>query len=473
MREKIDPSDRHVFLGMPGYSTITGGAARGYWRCSRLPESRICYQHTCGSLLAANFNNLWASALSRVHSGHRLDYFAMQHADIEPQDYWLDTLIDEMEARDLDVLGVVAPIKDTKGVTSLAVAHDSGDPWRIHARITMREIFNLPLTFTSEDLGGRPLLLNTGLWVCRFDFEKMKRLHFTINDRIVFDTKADQFAAQCEPEDWYFSRLCHEQGLKIGATRKIKLTHRGEAAFPNDQVWGEPYDSAWTSQSVVPADPDGFELPDINGWLTFVEGRELSRLARGKRVLEIGSYWGLSTVCLARTASHVVAVDPHDGRGTAAPEDTYRRFLGNLERHGVGDKVTTIRATTEEIVPNSFGEPFDLVFVDGGHDAESVAKDIAFALEVLAPGGLIAVHDYDAVDPDVTAAVDGLILRGSKLVSVSESLAVVSPPAPFTQKGKPCLIRLFEAASRKWSTLRQRPAMLPRARSSSSATRPD
>ncbi|HEX6985675.1 MAG TPA: hypothetical protein VF170_09870, partial [Planctomycetaceae bacterium] len=173
--------EARVFLGMPGYGELTAGAARGFWRATRRPESHVCYQYNEGSLLAANFNTLWCGALNLRHRGERVDYFAMQHADIEPQDYWLDTLIEEMEARDLDLLGVVVPIKDMKGVTSTALARPDGDTWRIQCRLTMAEVYRLPETFTSEDV-GHPLLLNTGLWVCRFG-EWAKQVRFTINDR--------------------------------------------------------------------------------------------------------------------------------------------------------------------------------------------------------------------------------------------------------------------------------------------------
>jgi len=244
-------SDHSVFLGMPGYSSITGGAARAFWRASRLPESRLYQAHSHGSLLAWNFNYPWAQALTLQLHGSRVDYFAMQHADIEPPDYWLDDLIEEMEAHDLDVLGVAVPIKDHHGLTSIALDRPDGDTWRPLCRLTLQEIFRLPETFTSETV-GHPLLINTGLWVCRFDQAWNRKLRFTINDRIVFHVQRDAFTPQVEPEDWYFSRLCHELKLKVGCTRKIPVIHRGDAPYTNAQPWGYPHDSAWLDQSIIP-----------------------------------------------------------------------------------------------------------------------------------------------------------------------------------------------------------------------------
>jgi predicted O-methyltransferase YrrM len=435
--------DARVFLGMPGYGERTAGAARGFWRSTRRPDSLVRYQYNEGSLLAANFNILWCAALNQARSGGGVDYFAMQHADIEPEDYWLDKLIEEMEEKELDVLGVVAPIKDAKGVTSTALARPDGDTWRIHCRLTMAEIHRLPPTFTSEDV-GHPLLLNTGLWVCRFDEEWAKKVRFTINDRIAFN--GEQYVAQTEPEDWYFSRLCHELGLRIGCTRKIQLDHRGIATFANTHVWGtQAFDSAYVSDSVVPdVDRDGFHYPkDVDGWLRYEEGKALWELARGKRVLEIGSYMGLSTICLAQTALHVHAIDPHDGRGTFVPQPTEEAMRLNLARYGVTDKVTIDKGALSEDEPDWFAyretadggfsrdaPQFDLIFIDGAHDYESVARDIRCTLPYLAPGGLLAFHDYHTrQDPGVTQAVDELLSRGGELLKTHASLAVVRPPA--------------------------------------------
>ena len=242
---------KNALLGMPSYGSLTAGAARGLYRASRGQGLQVVVQHAQASLLAQCFNVLWASALTRVHRGEPLDYFAMIHADIEPADGWLDDLIAEMEAQQLDVLGVAVPIKSPAGITSIALARDDGDTWSPHCRLTMTDIHRLPETFTSADV-GRPLLLNTGLWVCRFG-DWAKQVHFEINDRIVFDKSRNAYVAQVEPEDWYFSRLCHELRLRIGCTRKIPLRHRGEIAFDNTRPWGtQAFDADYVTASPVP-----------------------------------------------------------------------------------------------------------------------------------------------------------------------------------------------------------------------------
>ncbi len=411
-------SERRIFLGMPGYGCQSARAGRAFWRaCADMTTVWNANQE--GSLLASNFNQLWCAALNLVHHGQGVDYFAMLHDDVGPEDFWLDKLIDELEANDLDVLGVVAPIKDTRGMTSLAL--DGDDNWLPKARLSMHDVYELPETFTSADMGS-PLLINTGCWVARWEQAWCQQVHFEINDRIVFNTAVNRFQAQTEPEDWFFSRLCHELGRKLGATRKIKLLHRGDMEFTNERAWGaEAFDKETCHVSPVA----GAFPRDIPGWLLPEEGRALARLARGKRVLEIGSYCGLSTVCIGRTAEHVTAVDYFDGRGTPAPRDTLDIFRRNIERHGLADKITICHPHEPFTL-----DAYDVAFIDGAHDYRSVQDDIERVRSVLTQDGLIIFHDYKhPCHAGVTDAVDELVEAGGAMISIHETLAVVKPPA--------------------------------------------
>lgn len=410
-----------TFLAAPGYGSQTAAAGRGIWRARR-DMSDVAVPHIASSLLAANFNGLWCSALNEEFTGNGVDYFAMIHSDVGPDDYWLDVLIEEMEEKNLDVLGVAIPIKDDRGLTSLCI--DDGSTWRPKQRITMRELSSLPETFTSDDVNG-PLLINTGCWVCRFDLEWATKVKFTVNDRIVFNGPEERYQAEVEPEDWYFSRLCHELGLRIGATRKVSAMHRGEVDFSNQNVWGKVFDDQYGATE--PVVKDLFPL-DIEGWLRPDEGLRLAELSKGKDVLEIGSYCGRSTVCIARTAKSVACVDYWDGRATPMPQSTYGKFLENVGRYNVKHKISEF-APEDDLPVNRF----DLAFIDGDHSEKEVKQDIAKAERALRPNGLLVFHDYhSADDPGVTTAVDEYLASGAELLETVKNLAVVRPPVSVT-----------------------------------------
>ncbi len=217
-------------------------------------SGRIGIAPHCGwtSLLTYTFNLLWAQILNQrngvlmpqsdgVERPEKIDYFAMIHDDIIPDPGWLDTLIDLLEANDADVVSAVVPIKDGFGLTSTGT-DTTGDIWNPR-RLTLTEVFGLPETFGDEESGG-PLLLNTGLWVCRLDRPWVEKLYFRQNDKIV---KNDQgfFEAHTMPEDWDFSRQVRSHGGKLLATRKVKLVHE-RPQWNNHRPWG-----TWTQDKLA------------------------------------------------------------------------------------------------------------------------------------------------------------------------------------------------------------------------------
>lgn len=193
------------------------------------------------SLLAHGFNNMWCRALNE-----RFDYFAMLHADIAPTHGWLDVLMDEMKATGADVLSCVVPFKEATGLTSTAIG-DPAESWKPRRRLTMTEIAELPDTFDAADAGypGDVLLVNSGCFLvdlskpwCRATNEMGEaEFHFEINDRIVNHRK--QFKSEVESEDWYASRQWARMGVKVLATKKVALNHRGVFNYPNYGDWGD------------------------------------------------------------------------------------------------------------------------------------------------------------------------------------------------------------------------------------------
>jgi predicted O-methyltransferase YrrM len=135
-------------------------------------------------------------------------------------------------------------------------------------------------------------------------------------------------------------------------------------------------------------------FPDVPGWLTKDEGEALAFLAAGRTVLEVGSYQGRSTICMAQTAMRVVSVDHHEGDADSGKGGTLEKLIANLVRHGVHDKVQVIVKAFADV---DLTPDFDLVFIDAAHDERSVKHDARKALSLAKPGGIIAFHDWAAL----------------------------------------------------------------------------
>jgi predicted O-methyltransferase YrrM len=116
-----------------------------------------------------------------------------------------------------------------------------------------------------------------------------------------------------------------------------------------------------------------------------LQGRLLELLARAvgaRRVLEVGTLVGYSTLWLARTGARVVTLEVDPGHAAVA--------RANLDRAGVGDSVEIVVGSALETLPAVEG-PFDLVFIDA--DKQSSADYLALALDKTQPGALIVVDN--------------------------------------------------------------------------------
>ena len=202
------------------------------------------------SLLATNFNRIWATAhnWSVEHPDQKVKWFFLLHGDIIPEENWVDKMIALAEQHQTDLLSVVVPFKDQSGFTSTAVGTD--DVFDIHARITMHQVFQLPPTFDAIDaaklmgittLPVPPLLVNSGCIIVNLEAPFARDLYFTINDQVREDKQGKLYPVT-EPEDWFFARLVQSYGGKVMATREVKVAHVGSRHYNNDQVWGATWD---------------------------------------------------------------------------------------------------------------------------------------------------------------------------------------------------------------------------------------
>jgi len=146
-------------------------------------------------------------------------------------------------------------------------------------------------------------------------------------------------------------------------------------------------------------------LTSVDGWLHPKEAQLLYRLAsqckaRGA-IVEIGSWKGKSTICLARgsIAGHktkIHAIDPHTGSPEHSREFgvvwTFDEFRRNIENAGVNEMVTPI-VDYSDAAAKKFNEPVELIFIDGLHEYEGVKIDFDGWFPKVVDHGVMAFHD--------------------------------------------------------------------------------
>jgi predicted O-methyltransferase YrrM len=182
----------------------------------------------------------------------------------------------------------------------------------------------------------------------------------------------------------------------------------------------------WTGSNTTTVphySPDSTDLADVRGWLNDDEGRCLAKYAQGKRVLEVGSYCGRSTIWMARVAKSVTAVD------TWAELAILRDFKSNIIRHGVADKICWVHTTLQKAASSWELEWFDFIFIDADHSFEAVTADIQTCIPLLSPGGLLALHDFQSyTEPGPTAAAYNLMAAGWEVVDRQDMVLVLKGP---------------------------------------------
>jgi hypothetical protein len=190
-------------------------------------------------------------------------------------------------------------------------------------------------------------------------------------------------------------------------------------------------------------------IDDIPGWFSPAEsallGASVIRACSSVKVggapahapviIELGSYYGRSTVAIAWTLRELAArrldffaVDPHAGYEYGGRKETEAEMRANLARHEVTEYVSVQRMCSHEFTPQ---RPIALLFIDALHEYEDVRRDYQHFRDRLQDGGLVAFHDYDPCNPGVMRFVDELLDAGELDFEARDGMLIVlSRPAP-------------------------------------------
>jgi predicted O-methyltransferase YrrM len=190
--------------------------------------------------------------------------------------------------------------------------------------------------------------------------------------------------------------------------------------FMTNTVWAE-VDHYFTEQLLEPdlvldaalAASDAAGLPAIN--VAPNQGKLLHLLARvrgARRILEVGTLGGYSTIWLARAL-------PADGRLITLEYDPKHAEVAraNLANAGLSDRVEVRVGAALDTLPQlakEEPEPFDLFFIDA--DKQNNAEYFRWALELSTVGSLIIVDNVVRGGRVVEAFADDPAVVGTRRV---------------------------------------------------------
>ena len=157
-------------------------------------------------------------------------------------------------------------------------------------------------------------------------------------------------------------------------------------------------------------------MRQLKGFLDTVEGDALYAIARKASklgpCLEIGSYCGKSTICIGtacrETNSTLFTIDHHTGSEEQQPGeeyfdpelfdfktfqvDTFTTFRETLRQGDLLDTVVPL-VCRSHVAARQWETRLAMVFIDGGHAAETVRLDYDAWAHQLMPGGYLVFHD--------------------------------------------------------------------------------
>lgn len=121
-----------------------------------------------------------------------------------------------------------------------------------------------------------------------------------------------------------------------------------------------------------------------------------------KKVFEIGTHIGASTLYIARALKNisslasVTTVDILDVNQDQAP---WRQLNLSMSPRSFAQKLDCLDHISFKVSPaldfmKNVDETFDLIFLDGDHSSTAVYQEMSEALKLLNPGGIILLHDY-------------------------------------------------------------------------------
>lgn len=158
------------------------------------------------------------------------------------------------------------------------------------------------------------------------------------------------------------------------------------------------------------------KIEPIEGWLFEKEAQLLyAYTPMHGYVLEIGSWKGKSTNVFLQAKAKVTCIDWFKGSEETPGSDTVIEFLNNVR----GKSIKIFPQRTQDVDTREIVDMFDVIYIDGAHDAVSVEHDFTKFSHLVVPGGCVIFHDAWGENgeeektpwPEVTAFVKDMRTR--------------------------------------------------------------
>lgn len=151
-----------------------------------------------------------------------------------------------------------------------------------------------------------------------------------------------------------------------------------------------------------------------------------SRLFKPKKVLELGTCVGVSTIIIAKNIPENSTIYTIDRRA-----DLLKEATANFEKFNLKNNIKPMLGDIEDIVPKLYknGEKFDMIFQDGGKKAYPRMHD--FTVKMLKKNGILISDDVlleKAEFPDHIKGINSALKKYNFLIKSDKRLDPIFIP---------------------------------------------
>ena len=142
------------------------------------------------------------------------------------------------------------------------------------------------------------------------------------------------------------------------------------------------------------------------------------------KILEIGSYEGLSSVYFADNllndkSSSMICVEPflsidNNDHVERLDTETEKTFLHNISKSKNNSRITFVKSKSRDFFIKN-RETYNFIYIDGCHIPEVMVSDLKEAYKILDKDGIIWIDDYGAGAIRYTVIDEQLKQYGSKI----------------------------------------------------------
>ena len=208
------------------------------------------------------------------------------------------------------------------------------------------------------------------------------------------------------------------------ARRHLRTLHfRAHAALPEVSLH-ELLSNLSTNASAICLPPASLDCAGVGDPAYYHALGAICAALQPKTILEIGTYLGVGTLCMALNSAQdckIWTLDLPDepGRIDVHLDDSDRSLVqrsrnrvGTAYReHEVNRRITELRSDSRRVIfKDHIHSTVDLVLIDGGHTLELVKSDTEKAMQLIGPHSVVLWDDYWWMYPDVVRYLDSIQL---------------------------------------------------------------